>query len=102
MGDKERIRENVHQSSRLDPQSDIKSDASSKAESLFSIAVSSISSIRSTNNEISSLAVTELVDLLLADGELEPLYVEAIQSYKIGPDKFERNLYHLLNKYSID
>jgi hypothetical protein len=98
--DAERIHESAQQNTQVHANSDAISDVSSEAESLASIAVSTISSMTSVHDEISILAVGELVDLLLADEELKTLYVEAIRSHKVGPDRFQRNLRRLLNQQS--
>lgn len=71
-------------------------------DSVFSVAASTLSSKTSHHDDVGNLAVSELVNLLLADEELKILFMEAIQNGKVGPERFERNLRRLLNQYSVD
>lgn len=83
--------------------SDSVSAKSSRDESVFSVGgTSQISSRSSIRNEVNRLATEELATLLLDDESLKPLYVSAIESKKIGAERFERNFRRLLNQYSID
>ena len=45
-------------------------------------------------------ATDELVDVLMTDEVLEPLYLTAIKHEKIGGERFERNLRRLLKQHS--
>jgi hypothetical protein len=85
--------------------SDIDSDTtdiSSDMESVLSIVAPTVSSKTSIHGEISLFAVDEFATLLLKDEELRVLFTAAIQSDRVGPARFERNLRRLLNQYSVD
>jgi len=77
-------------------------DISSDMESVLSIVAPTISSKTSIQGEISLFAADEIISLLLEDEELRVLFTEAIQSDRVGPARFERNLRRLLNRYSVD
>jgi hypothetical protein len=88
-----------------DKLSDIGSDTtdiSSDMESVLSIIAPTVSSKTSIQGEISLFAADEFITLLLEDKELRVLFAAAIQSDRVGPERFERNLRRLLNQYSVD
>ncbi|KAJ5745946.1 hypothetical protein N7520_011128 [Penicillium odoratum] len=78
--------EDSHKDSLCDP-SDI--------ESIFS--TESILSSHSSQSEITSIAISELTNLLLNDDDLKSLYPIAIS--KVGPGKFQRNFARMLKRY---
>jgi hypothetical protein len=85
--------------------SDIDSDTtdiSSDMESVLSIVAPTVSSKTSIQGEISLFAADEFITLLLEDEELRVLFAAAIQSGRVGPERFERNLRRLLNQYSVN
>jgi hypothetical protein len=85
--------------------SDIDSDAtdiSSDMESVLSIVAPTVSSTTSIQGQISLFAADEFITLLLEDEELRVLFTAAIQSDRVGPARFERDLRRLLNQYSVD
>jgi hypothetical protein len=89
----------------LDKLSDIDSDTtdiSSDMESVLSIVAPTVSSKTSIQGEIGLFAADEFITLLLDDEELRVLFAAAIQSDRVGPERFERNLRRLLNRYSVD
>jgi hypothetical protein len=93
----------LHQETAIDhmpPDKD--SDSDSDVESVLSAPFSMNSSKTSIQDEISRLAADEFVDLLFEDEILHSLYITATENTKIGPDRFERNLRRLLNKFSAD
>lgn len=73
------------------------------AKSLFSttFAAPSVTSIGSRWGDIRS-AKAEMVAFFLADAELQPLFVAAIEDPSIGGDRLERNFRRLLVDYSTD
>ncbi|KAJ5653898.1 hypothetical protein N7490_000901 [Penicillium lividum] len=78
--------EDSHKGSLCDP-SDI--------ESIFS--TESFLSSQSSQSEITSIAISELTNLLLNDDDLKSLYPIAMS--KVGPDKFQRNFARMLKRY---
>ncbi|KAL4766769.1 hypothetical protein BDW60DRAFT_212622 [Aspergillus nidulans var. acristatus] len=67
----------------------------SDIESIFSEG--SILSSQSSQSEITSIAISELAELLLTDNELQNLWPTAIS--KVSPDKFQRNFTRILRKF---
>lgn len=67
----------------------------SDIESIFSEG--SILSSQSSQSEITSIAISELAELLLTDNELQNLWPTAIS--KAGPDRFQRNFTRILRKF---
>ncbi|KAJ5819321.1 hypothetical protein N7474_004912 [Penicillium riverlandense] len=67
----------------------------SDIESIFS--TESFQSSQSSQGEITSIAISELTNLLLNDDELKLLYPIAIS--KVGPDRFQRNFARILRNY---
>ncbi|CEL09204.1 hypothetical protein ASPCAL12343 [Aspergillus calidoustus] len=67
----------------------------SDIESIFSEG--SILSSQSSQSEITSIAISELAELLLTDNELQNLWPTAIS--KVGPDRFQRNFTRILRKF---
>ncbi|KAI9874743.1 MAG: hypothetical protein M1830_009336 [Pleopsidium flavum] len=83
--------------------SDITSDISSDGGSVFSVAASTMSSKSSVvPDQIADLAADEFVSLLLGDEEFRFLSPAAIESNRVGAERFKRNFRRLLNQYSID
>ncbi|KAJ4182613.1 hypothetical protein NW759_017119 [Fusarium solani] len=68
----------------------------SDIESTFS--AESLLSSQSSQGELFSIAISELVHLLLTDNELMLLYPTALS--KVGPDRFQRNFVRFLKRYS--
>jgi arginyl-tRNA synthetase len=91
----------VHPDQLSDIDSDT-TDISSDMESVLSIVAPTVSSKTSIQGEISLFAADEFITLLLEDEELRVLFAAAIQSDRVGPERFERNLRRLLNQYSVD
>jgi tetratricopeptide (TPR) repeat protein len=75
-------------------------ESSSGAESVLSMAASA-SSRSSITGEVGILARKEFAKLLLDDEKLKSLFVLAIESDKIGAERFERNFRRLLNQFSV-
>ena len=91
---------------RLEPfqrVADIASDSSSDAESVES-GVDSVASSRTSvvPDKFSLLAADELVTCLLQNAELGVIYKAALESRRVGADRFERNFRRILNQYSRD
>lgn len=82
---------------RLEDVSDTKSAPSDHTdiESIFSMETTS--SWESSQPEIISIAISELVGLLLSDDQLMVLYSTAIS--KVGPERFQRNFARMLKRY---
>ena len=100
-----KMKKSIPYEEHLDILSDIDSDTtdiSSDMESVLSIAAPTVSSKTSIHGEISLFAADEFATLLLEDEELRVLFTAAIQSDRVGPARFERNLRRLLNQYSVD
>jgi hypothetical protein len=79
-------------------------DNSSQTGSSYAPSVFSIDSVGSSWSELSTeefiSAATELVLLFLNDEFLKPLYPVAVQSPKIGAERFENNFRRLLKLFS--
>jgi hypothetical protein len=71
-------------------------------EPVLSIVAPPVSSKTSIHGETGLFAADEFITLLLEDEELRVLFAAAIQSDRVGPERFERNLRRLLNQYFID
>ncbi|KAK4987273.1 hypothetical protein LTR66_007640 [Elasticomyces elasticus] len=71
-------------------------------QDLQSFAASSLPSKLSTPQQIAHLAAQEIINLLLADNELQSLYLAAAESDAIRKERAERNFRRLLHVYSVD